>query len=112
MTSAPTDAELLRVVAHAALTHLDRLIDEGLHGTAVENVAAHALALTAPAMGGHDDPSHRRSEAIGLWELLGVLTGPVSTTLMTWLDDALGAAHRAAAERGGPPGRHGRFFSS
>lgn len=94
MTSTPTDTELLRVAAHATLTHLDRLIDEGLHGAAVENVAAHALALTAPAPapGTHDDPHHRRSEAIGLWELLGVLTGPVSATLMSWLDDALAAS--------------------
>lgn len=112
MTSTPTDAELLRVVAHAALTHLDRLIDEGVRGGAVENVTAHALTLTALSVDGHDDPSHCQSEAIGLRELLGVPTGPVSTTLVTWLDDALGATYRAAAGPGGPPGRQGHFFSS
>ena len=46
----PTDGTLLRVVAHAVLAHVDRLVEEGLHVSGVDEVIAHALALTARSL--------------------------------------------------------------
>ncbi|WP_328306062.1 hypothetical protein [Actinomycetospora sp. NBC_00405] len=86
------DDEKLRVVAHAVLQNVHRLVGEGLQIAAVEKITAHALALTAKAAEIVDRPERQRMHGLGLWELLSVLAGPVSTTLLHWLDDALGSA--------------------
>ena len=86
------DGELLRVVAHAVLLHIDQLTAEGLHRVAAEKITRHALALTSTTadLAGH--PAHQRTHGLGLGEVLAVLTGPASTTLLRWLDDALDPA--------------------
>lgn len=83
-----SDVELLRVVGRAATLHLDRLVGEGLRGQTIENVAAHALALTAETF--IRQPQRLRTHAHGLRELLSELSGPMSAVLLRWLDEALG----------------------
>jgi hypothetical protein len=89
--STPTDGELLRLIGHAALQHLDKLVGEGLRGDAVEKLAAHAVALTARVLDLADQPERSRTHALGMWELLTALAGPVSASLLLWLDEALGS---------------------
>ncbi|MDD7940913.1 hypothetical protein PHK61_21055 [Actinomycetospora lutea] len=86
------DAELLRITADAVLRNLDRLAGEGLRRDGVEQVTAHALALTSDVLDLDDRPDRQRLHGRGLWELLEVLRGPVSTTLLSRLDEALGDA--------------------
>ena len=81
------DREMLRVVAHAVLSNVEKLVTEGLQSHAVATLLSHAMALMkrdAAAQAG------ARVHATGLWELLTVLHGPVSATLIAWLDTALG----------------------
>jgi hypothetical protein len=86
------DDELLRVVAHGVLQNIERLVGEGLQIAAVEKITAHALALTAQAAEVVGFPDRRRMHGLGLRELLSALRGPVSATLLHWLDSALGSA--------------------
>jgi hypothetical protein len=84
------DGDLLRVLAHALLSHLTTLIGEGLGVDAVEQATAHALALTSDVISLDDQPERQRMHGRALWELLDVLSGPVSSELLNRLDEALG----------------------
>jgi hypothetical protein len=84
------DGELLRVIGHAVLLHLDRLVGEGLNPSEVARITAHALALSARPADIENDLDHWHAHGLGLCEVLTALSGPVSATLMYWLDDALG----------------------
>lgn len=83
-------SDLLRVVAHAVLVNLNPLISEGLTPGAVEHATAHALALTSEVISIDDQPERQRMHGRGLWDLLDVLSGPVSSELLNRLDEALG----------------------
>ncbi|MDD7938463.1 hypothetical protein PHK61_08540 [Actinomycetospora lutea] len=80
----------MRVLAHAVLSNLTPLVSEGLDADAVEQATAHALALTSEIISLDDQPERQRLHGRGLWELLDVLSGPVSSELLNRLDDALG----------------------
>jgi len=84
------DSEMLRVVARAVLLHNERLMAEGLSRSAVECAVFHARVLTTATCDttGVDGTEARHGRA--LQQVLGTLTGPASTTLLIWLDEALG----------------------
>ena len=84
------DITLLRVVVRAVLGNIDELVGEGLPREAVAALRHHATALITRDPGARDDPGTPQVHGLGLAELLSELHGPVSVTLMVWLDDARG----------------------
>ena len=85
----------MRVLAHAVLRNLNSLISEGLDTDAVEQATAHALALTSEVISLDDQPERQRMHRPrALWELLDVLSGPVSSEL-----PATGSTRRSAKPR-------------
>lgn len=83
------DVEKLRVMAVGVLENIDHLVAEGLPPPVRPSVVGHAKVLAAGDGAAGDLGS--LSSAFALWEALRVLGGPTSTTLVTWLDDAIGA---------------------